>query len=452
MKKSILTFVCSLLVIALLGFTVWHGVDLGFTQIPSITDTENGVRLGLDLVGGSIITFEGMADEDMPAEELSRNMEIVVDMLRQRLDFQGLTEAQVYQAGDRRVTVEIPSISDPEEAVQTLGSTAQLQFLDDDGNVILEGNQVADATAEYGAIDSTGVKQNYVSLELTDEGLEIFTEATKKAAAAESEGKNHINIVMDGQTISSPAVSSQYAETGITSKEVMITGGFTAEEAGLLANNIALGQLPFGLEQVEMRSVGAQLGMTALTSSIKAGAIGVLLVMIFMIAVYRLPGIVSCVALLFYCVLEGLVLVIFKVNLSLPGIAGIILSIGMAVDANVLIFEHFKEEYQIQGKTLRLSMESGFKRAFTTIFDSNITTIIAAAVLFFLGTGTIRGFAITLGLGTLLSMFTAITLTHYMLRLMVDSKLFEKPGAYGVTGFMLWKKEDLQKEDLKKNA
>ena len=124
----------------------------------------------------------------------------------------------------------------------------------------------------------------------------------------------------------------------------------------------------------------------------------------------------------------------------------------MAVDANVLIFEHFKEEYQIQGKTLRLSMESGFKRAFTTIFDSNITTIIAAAVLFFLGTGTIRGFAITLGLGTVLSMFTAITLTHYMLKLMVDSKLFEKPGAYGVTGFMLWKKEDLQKEDLKKNA
>ena len=352
MKKSILTFVCSLLVIALLGFTVWHGVDLGFTQIPSITDTENGVRLGLDLVGGSIITFEGTADEDMPAEELSRNMEIVVDMLRQRLDFQGLTEAQVYQAGDRRVTVEIPSISDPEEAVQTLGSTAQLQFLDDDGNVILEGNQVADATAEYGAIDSTGVKQNYVSLELTDEGLEIFTEATKKAAAAESEGKNHINIVMDGQTISSPAVSSQYAETGITSKEVMITGGFTAEEAGLLANNIALGQLPFGLEQVEMRSVGAQLGMTALTSSIKAGVIGVLLVMIFMIAVYRLPGVVSCVALLFYCVLEGLALVIFKVNLSLPGIAGIILSIGMAVDANVVIFERIKEELRA-GKTIR---------------------------------------------------------------------------------------------------
>ena len=422
MKKSILTFVCSLLVIALLGFTVWHGVDLGFTQIPSITDTENGVRLGLDLVGGSIITFEGTADEDMPAEELSRNMEIVVDMLRQRLDFQGLTEAQVYQAGDRRVTVEIPSISDPEEAGQTLGSTAQLQFLDDDGNVILEGNQVADATAEYGAIDSTGVKQNYVSLELTDEGLEIFTEATKKAAAAESEGKNHINIVMDGQTISSPAVSSQYAETGITSKEVMITGGFTAEEAGLLANNIALGQLPFGLEQVEMRSVGAQLGMTALTSSIKAGVIGVLLVMIFMIAVYRLPGVVSCVALLFYCVLEGLALVIFKVNLSLPGIAGIILSIGMAVDANVVIFERIKEELRA-GKTIRSAIDSGFHRAFSAILDSNITTFIAAAVLYFFGKGTIVGFAITLGLGIILSMFTALTVTRMLLNSLVGMKV-----------------------------
>lgn len=421
MKKSILTFVCSLLVIALLGFTVWHGVDLGFAQIPSITDTENGVRLGLDLVGGSIITFEGMADEDMPADELSRNMEIVVDMLRQRLDFQGLTEAQVYQSGDRRVTVEIPSISDPEEAVQTLGSTAQLQFLDDDGNVILEGNQVADATAEYGAVDSTGVKQNYVSLELTDEGQELFTEATKKAASSE-DGKNHINIVMDGQTISSPTVGSQYAETGITSKDVMITGGFTAEEAGLLANNIALGQLPFGLEQVEMRSVGAQLGMTALTSSIKAGIIGVLLVMIFMIAVYRLPGVVSCVALLFYCVLEGLVLVIFKINLSLPGIAGIILSIGMAVDANVVIFERIKEELRA-GKTLRSAIDSGFHRAFSAILDSNITTFIAAAVLYFFGKGTIVGFAITLGVGIILSMFTALTVTRMLLNSLVGMKL-----------------------------
>ncbi len=205
MKKSVIIFVCLLLVVALLGFTVWNGADLGFAKIPSIRNTDEGVRLGLDLVGGSIITFEAQADAAMPADELSRDMDIVVDMLRQRLDFQGLHEAQVYKAGDRRVTVEIPSISDPEQAVQTLGSTAQLQFMDDDGNVILEGNQVADAIAEYGPVDSTGISQNYVSLELTDEGLALFTEATKKAASS-TDGKNHINIVMDGQIISNPEI------------------------------------------------------------------------------------------------------------------------------------------------------------------------------------------------------------------------------------------------------
>lgn len=348
-------------------------------------------------------------------------MAIVVDMLRQRLDFQGLHEAQVYMAGDRRVTVEIPSISDPEQAVQTLGSTAQLQFMDDDGNVILEGNQVADAIAEYGPVDQTGIKQNYVSLELTDEGLALFTEATKKAAS-NTEGKNHINIMMDGQVISDPMVGSQYADTGITSREVMITGNFTAEQAGQLANNIALGQLPFGLDQVEMRSVGAQLGMTALESSIKAGMIGLILVMLFMLVVYRLPGLVSCVALLFYCVLEALVLVIFKVNLSLPGIAGIILSIGMAVDANVVIFERIKEELGA-GKTLRSSIDSGFHRAFSAILDSNITTFIAAAVLYFFGKGTIVGFAITLGVGIVLSMFTALTVTRLLLNSLVGMKV-----------------------------
>ncbi len=421
MKKSVIIFVCLLLVVALLGFTVWNGADLGFAKIPSIRNTDEGVRLGLDLVGGSIITFEAQADAAMPADELSRDMDIVVDMLRQRLDFQGLHEAQVYKAGDRRVTVEIPSISDPEQAVQTLGSTAQLQFMDDDGNVILEGNQVADAIAEYGPVDSTGISQNYVSLELTDQGLALYTDATTKAAYS-TYGKNHINIVMDGQIISNPVVGSQYADTGITSREVMITGSFTAEQTGQLANNIALGQLPFGLDQVEMRSVGAQLGMTALESSVKAGMIGLALVMLFMLVVYRLPGLVSCMALLFYCVLEALVLVIFKVNLSLPGIAGIILSIGMAVDANVVIFERVKEELRA-GKTLRSSIDSGFHRAFSAILDSNITTFIAAAVLYFFGKGTIVGFAVTLGVGIVLSMFTALTVTRLLLNSLVGMKV-----------------------------
>ncbi len=202
----------------------------------------------------------------------------------------------------------------------------------------------------------------------------------------------------------------------------MITGSFTAEQTGQLANNIALGQLPFGLDQVEMRSVGAQLGMTALESSVKAGMIGLALVMLFMLVVYRLPGLVSCMALLFYCVLEALVLVIFKVNLSLPGIAGIILSIGMAVDANVVIFERVKEELRA-GKTLRSSIDSGFHRAFSAILDSNITTFIAAAVLYFFGKGTIVGFAVTLGVGIVLSMFTALTVTRLLLNSLVGMKV-----------------------------
>lgn len=312
-------------------------------------------------------------------------------------------------------------MSDPEEAVQTLGSTAQLQFLDDDGNVILEGNEVKEAVAKFDALDSTGVKQNFVLLTLTDEGVTKFTEATKKAAAS-TDGKNHINIMMDGEAISTPVVDSKYKDTGITGDEVIISGNFTAESAGILANNISIGQLPFSLTQVELRSVGAQLGMNALTSSIKAGVIGIILVMLFMIIIYRLPGVVSSVALLFYCVLEALVLVIFRVNLSLPGIAGIILSIGMAVDANVVIFERVKEELRA-GKTIKSAIDSGFHRAFSAILDSNVTTFIAAVVLYFFGKGTITGFAITLGLGIVLSMFTALTVTRMLLNSLVGMKV-----------------------------
>lgn len=422
MKKSIITFVCTLLVICLVGFAVLHGVNLGFTEIPSITNTDDGIRLGLDLVGGSIITFQAdLTGKELSSEDLGKDMDIVVDMLRQRLDLQGLFEGNVYKVGEDQVTVEIPSMSDPEEAVQTLGSTAQLQFLDDDGNVILEGNEVEKAVAKFDALDSTGVKQNYVLLTLTSEGVAKFTEATKKAAAA-TDGKNHINIMMDGKPISTPVVDSRYKDTGITGDEVVISGTFTAESAGQLANNISIGQLPFSLNQVELRSVGAQLGMNALTSSIKAGVIGILLVMLFMIIVYRLPGVVSSVALLFYCVLEALVLVIFRVNLSLPGIAGIILSIGMAVDANVVIFERVKEELRA-GKTIKSAIDSGFHRAFSAILDSNVTTFIAAVVLYFFGKGTITGFAITLGLGIILSMFTALTVTRMLLNSLVGMKV-----------------------------
>lgn len=430
MKKSVISFVAMLLVIVLLGVTVLTGLDFGFFSIPAITDTEEGVRLGLDLVGGSIITFEAMVEGEIDAKTLDTNMKAVEGMLRGRLDQLELYEATIYRVGDRRVTVEIPSITDPEEAVQKLGSTAKLEFKDSDGNVILEGKDIAKSEAAYGVIDSTQIAKNYVKLTLTSEASSVFTEATK-VAAGKTDSKNFIDIQLDGKSVSKPFVDQQYKDKGISGGEVVISGNFTPESSSWLANVIAAGQLPFALEQVELRSVGPQLGMKALETSIKAGAIGIAMVIVFMIVVYRLPGVVSSVALLFYTCIVLIILSAFRVNLSLPGIAGIILSVGMAVDANVVIFERIKEELRA-GKTIKAAIDAGFHRAFSAILDSNVTTFIAAIVLYFFGTGTIKGFAITLGLGIIVSMFTALTVTRFLLNRMVDFKI-RNIKAYGVS-------------------
>ena len=431
MKKGILSFTATVLVIVLLGLIVGFGFDLGFVSVPAITDTENGVRLGLDLVGGSIITYEAMVEGEMSAEELDTNMAAVEGMLRSRLDQLELYEATLYRVGDRRITVEIPSITNPEEAVQKLGSTAKLEFKDSDGNVIIEGKDVAKSEPAYGAVDSTQIPQNYVKLTLTSEAASVFTEATKEAASKAEDGNNYIDIQLDGESVSKPYVSSEYSSTGITGGEVVITGNFTGEDASWLASVIAAGQLPFALQQVELRSVGPQLGMKALETSIMAGAIGIALVVIFMIAVYRVPGFVSSIALLVYVEIVLLILSVMRINLSLTGIAGIILSIGMAVDANVVIFERIKEELKM-GKTIKASIDSGFHRAFSAILDSNITTFIAAIVLYFYGTGTITGFALTLGIGIIVSMFTALTVTRFLLNRMVDFRI-SNIALYGVS-------------------
>lgn len=431
MKKGILSFTATVLVIVLLGLIVGFGFDLGFVSVPAITDTENGVRLGLDLVGGSIITYEAMVEGEMSAEELDTNMAAVEGMLRSRLDQLELYEATLYRVGDRRITVEIPSITNPEEAVQKLGSTAKLEFKDSDGNVIIEGKDVAKSEPAYGAVDSTQIPQNYVKLTLTSEAASVFTEATKEAASKAEDGNNYIDIQLDGESVSKPYVSSEYSSTGITGGEVVITGNFTSEDASWLASVIAAGQLPFALRQVELRSVGPQLGMKALETSIMAGAIGIALVVVFMIVVYRLPGFVSSIALLVYVEIVLLILSVMRINLSLTGIAGIILSIGMAVDANVVIFERIKEELKV-GKTIKASIDAGFHRAFSAILDSNITTFIAAIVLYFYGTGTITGFALTLGIGIIVSMFTALTVTRFLLNRMVDFRI-SNIALYGVS-------------------
>ena len=430
LKKSILSFIAVIAVIALLSCTAVFGLNVGPLSIASVMDEEDGIRRGLDLVGGSSITFEAILDDDYNKANLQTDMASVQAMLQKRLDSLGYTEATVELVGDNRVKVDIPAINDPAEAVSVLGATAQLTFTDAEGNIVLDGSGIKSATSGYGQISQSDMtSQHYVTVTFNDDAVEKWTEATKAAANAES-GSNYIKIMMDDEVLSQPSVGSEYAATGITGDSCVISGSFTAESAKTLAEQINIGQLPFSLEEVSMSSVGPQLGEKALSTSIKAGALGILLVMLFMILFYRLPGMVASIALIFYTALDLVILSAAHVNLSLPGIAGIILSIGMAVDANVVIFERMRDELS-NGKTIRAAIDAGFNRAFSAILDSNVTTLIAAFVLYFMGTGTVKGFALTLGIGVVLSMFTAVTVTKFLLKRMADFRI-TNPKLYGV--------------------
>ncbi len=431
MKKGILWFVVVLVVIALFIATSINGLNLGTFEIPSASE---GVRLGLDLAGGASITFEARTEDGSAPS--AADMETTKAIFRERLDGKGYTEATIQKVGDKRFTVEIPTVTDPEEAIALLGKPAVLEFRDADGNVVIEGKDVADAVAQYGQVSDVGISQHHVALKLNSDARAKFKEATKQAASRASEGKNYIGIYLDGTAVSVPYVDASYASTGIDSDEAIITfgdegstavtGGAAAEE---LANFIRSGALPFELEEIELRSVGPTLGEKALETSLFAGLLGLLLVMLFMIIIYRLPGLVAAFSLAFYAALMLVVMALIKVNLSLPGIAGIILSIGMAVDANVVIYERIKEELRL-GKTLKASIDAGFKRAFTAILDSNVTTLIAAVVLYAFGMGTIKGFAVTLGLGVIISMFTVLVVSRFLLYRLVDMKI-KSPKAYG---------------------
>ena len=404
--------------------------------IPSVLDTDNGIRLGLDLVGGSRIVYEAEIPDGYDTSNLSDDMNSVQKVIRQRLTGKGFTEATVSLSGDNRVTVEIPQITNPEEAVQTLGTTAQLTFVDVDGKEWLTGSDVKKATYGYGRPTGNEVADtHYVEVQFTSEGKQKFAEATE-SIAARTDGTNVMAIVMDDQVISAPSVSSK-----IDSDSCVISGSFTRDSATELANLINAGQIPFSLKQVELRSVGPQLGADAMSSSLKAGMIGLILVMLFMIIMYRVPGVVSCFALCFYMVIEALLFSLIRVNLSLPGIAGIILSIGMAVDANVIIFTRIKEEIGA-GKAVKTAIDNGFQKALSAIVDGNVTTLIAAAVLFWRGSGTVKGFASTLAIGIVLSMFTALFVTRFALNALYSLGI-ENPKFYGI------KKETAPKPFLK---
>lgn len=427
MGKSITKLAIVLLIIALGTYTVLFGLNFtmfGYTvEYPSALDSDYGIRQGLDLVGGSAITYEAQTEGmEMTADELDTSMEAVKNVLRNRLDSLGYSEATVSRQGDNRVRVEIPSIQDPEEAVRTLGQTAKLSFMDSEGNVVLEASAVKSAAARFGKTSETGASQHYVELNLNENGVAQFAEATRNAASKPS-GENYIAIMLDDQVISQPSVGSEYASTGINSETCVISGGFSdASETGELAALINSGNLPFSIKDVELRSIGPTLGEKALETSLFAAGIGVIFILIFMICCYRLMGVMADIALIAYIGIVVFIMTLFRVNLSLPGIAGIILSVGMAVDANVIIFARIREELAL-GKTIKASLELGFNRAFIAIIDANITTMIAAIVLYYFGTGTVQGFAVTLAIGTLVSMFTAIVVTKFLLKQMVNLNL-----------------------------
>ena len=392
MKKSKAAVILAVILAAFVGLAYYASIILSSTGIGE----DMSIPLGLDLSGGVSITYQ-VVDENPSAEDMSDT----IYKLQKRVDSYS-TEASVYQVGDDRITVEIPGVQDANQILEDLGNPGSLEFQMPDGTVFMTGDMVADAQAAT-QTDTYGNKEYVVALKLTDEGAKIFGEVT-----SENIGKN-LPIVYDGETISYPQVQS-----AITGGEAQITGMSSFEEADNLATQIRIGSLSLQLSELESSVVGAQLGSQAIASSLKAGAIGLAIVMVFMIVMYAVPGIAASLALAIYTTLVIATLYLFDITLTLPGIAGIILGIGMAVDANVIVFARIREEIAT-GKSVQTSMKIGFQKAMSAILDGNITTLIASVVLMALGSGTVKGFAYTLMIGIILSLFTAMVVTRYIL-------------------------------------
>ena len=446
MKKSraVIALILVAVITGLMAYTALVGLGSGHRG------SYHNIKLGLDLAGGASITYEAVGDEDPSAEDMSDT----VYKLQQRVD-QYSTEAQVYTEGSDRINIEIPGISGVEETnkiLEELGKPGSLYFIRQtdengnqnyelgtdengnygyvltkdlaqiiaDGDAVLQGTDVAEAKAGYQS-DNMNNQEIVVSLTFTDEGKQKFADATTKAYAA---GES-IGIYYDGKFISVPRV-----QAAITDGRAVITGENTIEEAESLASNIRIGGLKVELQRLRSQIVGAQLGQDAIRTSKTAGMLGFALVAILMCVVYWLPGLCASIALCIYILIVAIVINAFDVTLTLPGIAGILLSIGMAVDANVIIFARIREELRA-GKNVKMAIKSGFDKALSAIIDGNVTTLIAAAVLAILGSGTIKGFAYTLAIGIVVSMFTALFVTRLLMNIVyalgaTDEKFYGK--------------------------
>ena len=370
-------------------------------SVQPLTDPKNGIQLGLDLRGGVHLVLQAQPGPD-GAEVTAEDMEKAKSIIERRVNEMGLSEPIVQADLDKkRVIVDLAGVQDPDKAVEALKTTAKLTFKDPQGNVVIEGSDLKDARAGQGQTSYV------VQLEFSSEGAKKFADVTTRSVGQQ------IGIYLDDKLLQNPVV-----QTPITNGQAEITGYASLEEAAQYAVLLRSGALPVSLSIEEKRTVGATLGVDSLNKSINAGMVALIFIVLFMLVLYRLPGLVANISLVVFTLLVLWALKGFGAVLTLPGIAGILLSIGMAVDLNIIIYERIKEELRL-GKSLRASVEAGFSRAFLTVFDSNITTLFAAATLFFLGTSSIKGFAITLALGILASLFTAITFTRMLLRWIV---------------------------------
>lgn len=447
MKKSraVVSLIVYVLILGLLGYTAVFGVG------SDKSGAAESIKLGLDLAGGVSITYQVVGDEDPSAEDMSDT----IYKLQQRVDGYS-TEAQVYQEGTDRINIEIPGVTDANAILEELGKPGSLYFiaqtdsegnnnydmgygvdaegnlvpqyqlnktleeLEADGSIVLTGTEVDGAQARAQQ-DSMGNLENVVSLSFNEAGRQAFADATTKAF----ENGETIAIYYDGEFVSVPNV-----QAAITDGNAVITGQSTAAEAEQLASTIRIGGLKLELEELRSNVVGAQLGSAAIQTSLTAAAVGFALVVIFMIAVYYVAGFAASLALCLYTELLVILMYAFEVTLTLPGIAGIILTVGMAVDANVIIFARIREEIAA-GKSVQNAIKIGFQKALSAILDGNITTLIAGLVLYFMGSGTIKGFSITLMLGIVLSMFTALVVTKFLVNIFYALGI-QSEKAYGV--------------------
>ncbi len=370
------------------------------------------IRQGLDLQGGTHIVMQAEDTEQNKVTIEAVNQ--VINIMQKRINEMGLTEPIIQREGGNRIIIELPGEKDPQKAIETIGKTAVLEFKNEEGVVCLTGEDLKDASEQMGQGQSP-----VVALQFTDAGGDKFAQLTSANIG------RHIGIYLDGELLTNPVVND-----AITGGSAVITGQRTLEEAKDLAILLRSGALPVKVTVMEVRTVGPSLGQDSKDKSVTAFTIGLSLVVLFMLGMYRMAGFLADVALLVYVLILLGILSALQATLTLPSIAGVILSIGMAVDANILIFERFKEEIA-SGKILRLAIQAGFKRAFTTIFDANMTVIITSAILFFLGSGTVKGFAFTLGLGVAVSMFTAITVSRTLLMLLIDASWIHNPWWFG---------------------